>query len=132
MTREGIEKEPRAENYTVIDGEVVEPVEHRFTPSGKSVLMFLLEHLSEGDEALGRVHLRISVSIFGMLADVWSRSVKPGMRLQVSGYLNQRRWIRDDETRWGKIELHARKIVALPDPNALPSHDENTVAPSGG
>ncbi|MBF0589682.1 MAG: hypothetical protein HQL53_11200, partial [Magnetococcales bacterium] len=38
-----------------------------------------------------------------------------GETLRVAGHLNQRRWIRDGQTRWGRLELVARTIGPGPE-----------------
>ncbi len=59
----------------------------------------------------------MSIMAIGPLAET-CRSLEPGVSLRVAGHLNQRRWIRDGVTRWGRMELVARKIQRLDDASA--------------
>ncbi|MBF0447712.1 MAG: single-stranded DNA-binding protein [Magnetococcales bacterium] len=102
-------------NQIILDGVVIQPVEFRFTPSGRAVAQLMIEHISEnrqGEHSINRLELHQHVVALGELADQ-CRDFEPGQGIRVEGSLNQKRWIRDGKVRWGKTELYARTIQPL-------------------
>ncbi|MBF0136551.1 MAG: single-stranded DNA-binding protein [Magnetococcus sp. DMHC-1] len=103
------------ENQTILEGVLLEPVGVRLTPSGRPVATLELEHRSTVTDLLPleRCEVRIAVLAVGTLAE-WCRNLPPGANLRVAGRLNQRRWIREGKTRWGRTELIAQRIESRP------------------
>ncbi len=107
-------------NQALLEGCLLAPVDYRVTATGRPVLWMELEHLSRHDQPDPSLHLevRMPVMALGELADR-CRTLQPGCRLRVTGRLNQKRWVRDDKIRWGRLELVALEIRVLtaPDPS---------------
>ncbi|MBF0164056.1 MAG: single-stranded DNA-binding protein [Magnetococcales bacterium] len=101
----------RAVNSVELEGRLIEPVDFRVTPAGRSVATLELEHLSIHDDPEPglRLEARMVVVAMGALAERY-RACAVGSMLRVQGRLNQKRWIRDDRIRWGRLELLAREI----------------------
>lgn len=101
----------RAANSVELEGRLIEPVDFRVTPAGRAVATLELEHLSTHDDPEPglRLEARMVVVAMGPLAERY-RACAVGSRLRVQGRLNQKRWIRDDRVRWGRLELLAREI----------------------
>jgi len=105
---------PPAANEVLLEGRLLGPVEYRVTPGGRAVASFELEHLSchaQPDSGL-RLEMRLPVMALGALAER-CRVFSPGCLLRVTGRLNQKRWIRDGQVRWGRVELFALGICGL-------------------
>ncbi|MBF0426219.1 MAG: single-stranded DNA-binding protein [Magnetococcales bacterium] len=98
-----------------MEGVLLEPAAVRHTPSGRPLVALELEHRSTVSDTQPpeRCELRITVLAVGPLAGQ-CQDLPPGARLRVVGRLNQRRWIRAGETRWGRTELIAQEIASLP------------------
>lgn len=102
---------PVQANYLVLEGTLATPPEFRFTPAGRLVARLCLEHLSQesAGDAPQRIELRMAVLALGRLAEQ-CRPLVQGTPLHVEGRLNQKRWIRDGQVRWGQTELLACQI----------------------
>ena len=101
-------------NRVELEGVLTEPVKFRTAPSGTRVASLELEHRSPGDpnSPVPLYHLAITVVAVGELGERFAQ-LETGSSLKVSGQLNQRRWIRDGQTRFGKMELMARQIEVM-------------------
>lgn len=106
-------------NQVVLDGVLVEPPILRATPNGRSVLALELEHETLDSLSGQRTACHIAVVALDQLAE-FGRSLKMGEYLRVTGRLDQRRWIREGKTRWGRMELVARQL-AVRQPPSLPT-----------
>ncbi|MBF0182956.1 MAG: single-stranded DNA-binding protein [Magnetococcales bacterium] len=104
---------PPRDNQVVLQGNLAEAPEFRFTPTGRLLASLILEHFSRHEESEAqRIELRLTVTALGDLAE-WCRTLHPGSVLHVEGRLNQKRWIRDGRIRWGQTELLAAHIRLL-------------------
>ncbi|MBF0124046.1 MAG: single-stranded DNA-binding protein [Magnetococcales bacterium] len=101
-------------NELVLGGLLLEPAEMRTTPSGQVVARLeIAHHCHDGTlPPLQEWAVRMTVLAIGPLAER-CRSLFPGAKIRVVGRLNQKRWLRDGQTRWGKMELVAREIETL-------------------
>ncbi|MBF0417580.1 MAG: single-stranded DNA-binding protein [Magnetococcales bacterium] len=107
-------EETLAANSVELAGRLIEPVDFRVTPAGRAVATLELEHLSIHDDPEPglRLEARMVVVAMGALAEQY-RACAVGTTLRVQGRLNQKRWIRDDRIRWGRLELLAIQIQQL-------------------
>lgn len=115
---EPLSEESPSLNQVRLEGRIVAPVDFRVTPTGRALLWIELEHLScheQPDPAL-RYEVRMPVLALGSLAERW-RTLTPGCRLRVTGRLNQKRWVRDNKVRWGRLELVALEITPQDNPD---------------
>jgi primosomal replication protein N len=98
-------------NQTTLEGGVIEPPERRVIPSGLTVTRLVVEHLSEITDLppLERLAARLDVLATGPLGE-FGATLAPGTRIHVTGSLNQRRFIRGGQVRWGRLELYARTL----------------------
>ncbi|MEO5345713.1 MAG: single-stranded DNA-binding protein [Magnetococcus sp. YQC-9] len=104
----------QALNHVEFDGRLMTPVDYRVTPAGRPVAYLEVEHFSTHDapETALRLEARVVVVTMGALAES-CRGLTSGTRLRVIGRLNQKRWVRDGQVRWGRLELLALKIEIL-------------------
>ncbi|MBF0142173.1 MAG: single-stranded DNA-binding protein [Magnetococcales bacterium] len=107
-------------NQALLTGVLVEPVEFRVTPTGRTVAFLELEHRSLAKDLLPleRLELCMRVVATGSLAEQ-VRELHPGTPLQVEGRLNQQRRTRNGNLRWGRTELVALRIFPLPAPGIV-------------
>ncbi len=98
-------------NVVCMEGLLLEPVVIRVMPSGLLVGRMEIQHESrfEATPPLEEWLVKLTVVAIGPLAEQ-TRYLIPGAMLVVEGRLNQKRWLREGETRWGKIELIAQRI----------------------
>lgn len=101
-------------NEAILEGVLIDAVDTRFAPSGLRIAHFELEHLSEAVDLppLERLAARASIVAAGPLAKQCA-DLTPGAPMRVEGALNQKRFFRSGEVRWGRIELFARRIILL-------------------
>ncbi|MBF0159871.1 MAG: single-stranded DNA-binding protein [Magnetococcales bacterium] len=101
-------------NELILGGLLLEPAEMRTTPSGKVLARMELAHHCRNSDLppIEEWAVRMTVLAVGPLAEQ-CRLLFPGARIEITGRLNQKRWLRDGQTRWGKLELVARKIRTL-------------------
>ncbi|MBF0629003.1 MAG: single-stranded DNA-binding protein [Magnetococcales bacterium] len=111
MVTDQPEKPDAVANQVLLEGQLLTPVDYRVTPGGRPLLMLELEHLSchEQPDSSLRLEVRLPVMALGALAEQ-CRTLTPGCRLQVTGRLNQKRWVRDGTVRWGRLELLALEV----------------------
>ncbi|ABK44961.1 single-strand binding protein/Primosomal replication protein n [Magnetococcus marinus MC-1] len=102
-------------NEVVLSGVVVETPELRYTPAGTAVLTWVLEHRSQVEDLppLTETTVQMHVVVLGALADQW-QGVQQGERVRVRGKLNRKRHQRNDQIRWGRLELVARQVKMEP------------------
>ncbi|MEO5366772.1 MAG: single-stranded DNA-binding protein [Magnetococcus sp. WYHC-3] len=105
----------RWHNVLELEGMVQSVPDLRSTPAGTPVLRFELRHEPEvaEDDASLRIAALIEVVLIGPLAER-HRSLRPGSALRVCGVLNQQRWLRQGQVRWGRMELVARDVFPRP------------------
>lgn len=101
-------------NSLELAGRLIAPVDFRVTPAGRAVATLELEHLSIHDDPEPglRLEAHMVVIAMGALAEQY-RACAVGTTLHVQGRLNQKRWIRDERVRWGRLELLATRIQRL-------------------
>ncbi|MBF0368232.1 MAG: single-stranded DNA-binding protein [Magnetococcales bacterium] len=102
-------------NQASLEGVLCKAVKIRVTPAGRPVARFELEHIARTQHAATgeRMALRMTVVAIGSLAEA-CRRLTAGTRLLVHGQLNQKRWIREGQVRWGRAELVALEILPQP------------------
>lgn len=101
-------------NQVVLDGILVEPPVLRATPNGRSVVSLEVEHDTLDPRSGQRTAVHITVIALDQLAE-YGRTLPVGASVRVVGSLDQRRWIREGKTRWGRMELLARQLLQLPE-----------------
>ena len=108
-------------NYVVLEGILIAPPVLRTTPAGRLMASMEIEHasLESGIDHPQRIALRMPVLALDAVAE-GCRLFCQGAFLSVEGWLNQKRWIRDEKVRWGKTELLAQRVTLL-SPQKLPS-----------
>ncbi|MEO5378405.1 MAG: single-stranded DNA-binding protein [Magnetococcus sp. DMHC-6] len=118
-------------NQTILQGMLSVPVDMRYTPTGRPVARFALEHTSVVQDLapLERLEVRMDVIAVGATAE-GCRHLNIGQFLYVKGRLNQKRWLRNGKVRWGKTELVALDIQTTAPPSLNPP--ENVALTRGG
>ncbi|MBF0609766.1 MAG: single-stranded DNA-binding protein [Magnetococcales bacterium] len=112
-------------NEVILQGVVVETPILRTTPNGRSVVALEVEHHAPTESSGQQVACRLTLITLDDLAHK-GKSLQPGSVVKARGRLNQRRWIRQGITRWGKMELLVDELTAITSP------ETNTVAnPTG-
>ena len=106
--------QPILRNRVILEGVLITTPEFRYTPAGRLVTLMEIEHISvePGNDQPQRLELHMPIIALGTLAEQ-CRTLKQGDSISVEGQLNQKRWIRETQVRWGKTELLARRIRAL-------------------
>jgi single-stranded DNA-binding protein len=109
-------------NHVVLMGVLVDPVVLRVMPSGMMVGRLVIQHESMYLDLppLEEWRVRADVVVMGELAGQ-CRTLVPGTLLCVGGRLNQKRWLRDGEVRWGKMEIMACRVdvaAGVPEPES--------------
>ena len=96
-------------NHVEIVGNVTRDPELRFAQSGVAIASFGLAYNRKYKDGDDKVSF-FDITCFRQLAENVSQSITKGMRVVVSGQLDQRSWETDDGQRRSKIEIIADEV----------------------
>lgn len=118
-------------NQVSLDGVLAVDPKWRHTPSGRAVATLTVEHhaTEKIPEPLERLDLLLTVVVIAPLSEQ-CKGWLAGDHVKVEGVLNQKRWLRGGNTRWGKMELVATQIEKIASPQGGTAQESSDETPS--